>query len=123
MQIDNRVTIVVCGKEYTLQTPEEPAYVRQLANRLDRRIREAMENNDVLSAMDAAILVGLTQMDDSYKTTSDIDNIRGEIKNYVEEAGRARDEADKLRDQLEEAQREIERLKTELGLHNLRRDI
>ena len=81
----NRVTITICGKEYTLQTDEAPSYVKQLAARLDRRIAEMMEGNDTLSLSSAAILVGLSLMDDSYKTSSNMDNIRGEIRNYVEE--------------------------------------
>ena len=82
-----------------------------------------MEKNDTLSLSSAAILVGLSLMDDSYKTTSDMDNIRGEIRNYVEEAGMARAEADDLRRELEERDREIENLKTELGLKQLRKNI
>lgn len=120
---ENKVKITICGKEYSLQTDERPAYVQQLAGRLDHKITEMMENNDTLSLSSAAILVGLTLMDDSYKTSSDMDNIRGEIRNYVEEAGMARAEADSLRRELEEREREIEALKTELGLKQLRRDI
>ena len=116
----NRVTITICGKEYTLQTDEAPSYVKQLAARLDRRIAEMMEGNDTLSLSSAAILVGLSLMDDSYKTSSNMDNIRGEIRNYVEEAGKARAEADALRRELEERKREIETLQTELGLEQLR---
>ena len=116
----NRVTITICGKEYTLQTDEAPSYVKQLAARLDRRIAEMMEGNDTLSLSSAAILVGLSLMDDSYKTSSKMDNIRGEIRNYVEEAGKARAEADALRRELEERKREIETLQTELGLKQLR---
>ena len=120
---ENKVKITICGKEYSLQTDERPAYVQQLAGRLDHKITEMMENNDTLSLSSAAILVGLTLMDDSYKTTSDMDNIRGEIRNYVEEAGMARAEADSLRKELEEREREIEALKTELGLKQLLRNI
>ena len=120
---ENKVKITICGKEYSLQTDERPAYVQQLAGRLDHKITEMMENNDTLSLSSAAILVGLTLMDDSYKTSSDMDNIRGEIRNYVEEAGMARAEADSLRKELEEREREIEALKTELGLKQLRRNI
>ena len=120
---DNRVTVTICGKEYTMHTAEEPSYVKQLAARLDRKVREVMEGNDIISTTDAALLVGLSLMDDSYKTTSDIDNFRTEIRNYVEEAGKARDECDRLREQLEELKRENERLTTELGLHNLREKI
>lgn len=123
MNENNRVTITICGKEYTLQTDESPDYVRQLAARLDRRISDMMETSDIISLSSAAILVGLSLMDDSYKTTSNIDNIRGEIRNYVEEAGKARAEADDLRRQLEEKEREIDLLQTELGLKQLRLDI
>ncbi len=123
MNENNRVTITICGKEYTLQTDESPDYVRQLAARLDRRISDMMETSDIISLSSAAILVGLSLMDDSYKTTSNIDNIRGEIRNYVEEAGKARAEADDLRRQLEEKDREIDLLQTELGLKQLRLDI
>ena len=118
MNENNRVTITICGKEYTLQTDESPDYVRQLAARLDRRISDMMETSDIISLSSAAILVGLSLMDDSYKTTSNIDNIRGE-----EEAGKARAEADDLRRQLEEKDREIDLLQTELGLKQLRLDI
>ena len=120
---ENKVKIMICGKEYALQTDEQPAYVQQLAGRLDHKITEMMEANDTLSLSSAAILIGLSLMDDSYKTTSDMDNIRGEIRNYVEEAGKARAEADGLRKELEEREREIENLKTELGLKELRRNI
>ena len=123
MNENNRVTITICGKEYTLQTDESPDYVRQLAARLDRRISDMMETSDIISLSSAAILVGLSLMDDSYKTTSNIDNIRGEIRNYVEEAGKARAEADDLRRQLEEKDRKIDLLQTELGLKQLRLDI
>lgn len=119
----NKVKITICGKEYSLQADEQPAYVQQLAVRLDQKITELMEENDTLSLSSAAILVGLSLMDDSYKTSSDMDNIRGEIRNYVEEAGRARAEADNLRCALEDREREIENLKTELGLKELRRNI
>ena len=70
MNENNRVTITICGKEYTLQTDESPDYVRQLAARLDRRISDMMETSDIISLSSAAILVGLSLMDDSYKTTT-----------------------------------------------------
>ena len=55
---ENKVKITICGKEYSLQTDERPAYVQQLAGRLDHKITEMMENNDTLSLSSAAILVG-----------------------------------------------------------------
>ena len=120
---ENRVIITICGKEYTLQTDEQPIYVKQLAARLDQKISGMMAENDSLSLSSAAILVGLSLMDDSNKTTSNIDNIRSEIRNYVEEAGRARAEADSYKKIIEEKDQMIEALNTELELNRLSREL
>ena len=42
MNKGNKVKITICGKEYSLQADEQPAYVQQLAARLDQKITELM---------------------------------------------------------------------------------
>ena len=116
----NKAKVVVCGKEYTRQTTESPAYVAGLAKQLDKKINDFMNSNDNITLMTAAVMVALGLMDDSLKTNSDIDNIRTQITSYVEEAATARLEADKLRAQLEDKEREIAKLKTDLELRSLK---
>ena len=40
-----RVKVVLCGKEYALQTEDAPSYVYQLAKNLEKRISDITENN------------------------------------------------------------------------------
>ena len=116
----NKAKVVVCGKEYTLQTTESPAYLAGLAKQLDKKINDFMNSSDPITLTTAAVMVALGLMDDSLKTNSDIDNIRTQITSYVEEAANARLEADKLRAQLAEKDREIAKLKTDLELCSLK---
>lgn len=116
----NKVKITISGKEYSIQTSEEPSYVQELARQLDQKITDMMNSSDTISLTTAAILVGLGLADDALKTNSDIDNIRTQITTYVEEAAAARLEVDQLNKQLREKDREIDKLKTDLELASLK---
>ena len=100
----NKVKVVICGKSYNLQTEENPSYVITLAKDLDKKITQFMDENESAS---------LTSV-------SDVDNIRAQIKGYVEEATNMRIEADQLRKELDALKSENESLKNDLGLRSLR---
>ena len=91
--MQNRVKVVICGKNYSLQTDESAAYVISLAKELDGRINAFMEENNA-SFPSAAVMTALALMDESAKSTCDVDNFRAQIKGYVEEAAAARIEAE-----------------------------
>ena len=116
----NRVRITICGKSYSLQTEESPAYVAALAHELEARINRFMEQNESASLTSAAVMIGLSILGDSMKSVSDVDNIRAQIKSYVEEAAAARIESDQLRRELAIVKRENENLKNDLELRTLR---
>lgn len=115
----NRVRITICGKTYSLQTEENPAYLTALARELEQRINGFMEHNENASLTSAAVMVGLSILGDSMKSVSDVDNIRSQIKSYVEEAAAARIESDQLRRELAILKRENESLKNDLELRAL----
>ena len=115
----NKVKVVICGKSYNLQTEENPSYVITLAN-LDKKITQFMDENESASLTSAAVMVGLSLLDDNMKSVSDVDNIRAQIKGYVEEATNMRIEADQLRKELDALKSENESLKNDLGLRSLR---
>ena len=118
--MQNRVKVVICGKTYTLQTDESPSYMITLAKELDKRINAFLEENESAALTSAAVMVALELMDESMKSVSDVDNIRAQIKGYVEEAAGARIEADQLRRELTLLKRENENLKSDLELYSLR---
>lgn len=116
----NKAKVRICGKEYTLKTSEDPAYLVAIGKQLDEKISEVLSSSDTITLTTAAILVGLELLDERLKTNSDIDNIRTQITSYVEEAAAARLECDKLREQISQQNRIIEKLNTDLELNKLK---
>lgn len=100
----NKIKIVLSGKEYTIQTDENVSYVKQLAEALDKKIDQFMRQNDSISVTSACMLVSLGLMDDCMKASSDKDNLRKQVIDYLEEATTSRTH-------IMELQREIDILK------------
>ncbi len=116
----NKVKVSICGKSYNLQTEESPSYVISLAKDLEKRIFEFMDENQGVNLAAATVMVGLSLLDDNTRAVADADNIRAQIKGYVEEATDLRIEADRLRKEMEVLKGENQSLKNDLGLRSLR---
>lgn len=97
----NRIKIILAGKEYTIQTEESGSYVKQLAESLNKKIEEFMQANESVSMTSASMLVALGLMDDCIKASSDKDNLRKQVIDYLEEATRSRTEITELKKELE----------------------
>ncbi len=116
----NKVKVSICGKSYNLQTEESPSYVISLAKDLEKKIFEFMDENQGVNLASATVMVGLSLLDDNTRAVSDADNIRAQIKGYVEEATDLRIEADRLKKEMEALKGENLSLKNDLGLRTLR---
>lgn len=118
----NKVKVMICGKEYSLQTDETPEYVLGLSRQLNRRIDTLVSSSDNISTNAATALVAISYMDELEKANANIDNIRTQIKDYVDEAGRARLEREDALKQVADLKIEIESLKNDIKLLSLRND-
>lgn len=108
----NRIKVNICGKEYSLKTAENASYVLELARELENKINSMVDSGNGVSIQTAAILIALSAMDDARKANESVDNIRTQIKQYVDEAAKAMLERD-------EALKDKESLKSKLsGLEN-----
>ena len=108
----NRIKVTICGKEYSLKTAENASYVLNLAAELEKKINDMVDSGNGISIQTAAILIALSAMDDARKANESVDNIRTQIKQYVDEAAKAMLERD-------EAIKDKESLKSKLsGLEN-----
>lgn len=119
----NRVEVTICGKAYTLKSADSPEYVKEIAKQLDRRLLAFMDSNEGISIITAAVMVSLDILDENKKINSNIDNIRTQIKSYVDEAAQSRMEAEKYKKELEESSQRVRQLEAELGFKNLQKDI
>ena len=86
----NKVKVVICGKDFMLQTAESANYVIGLARTLENRISEVSGSNSSTSPFAAAIMVALSTLDDLNKATQRLDALREQAKEYVDEAGKNR---------------------------------
>lgn len=90
----NRVKVVICGKEYILQTEEEPTYVYALARKLEKKISDIVSANINTSVYSASVMIALSALDEINKSNESADNLRSQIKEYADEASRCRLERD-----------------------------
>lgn len=99
----NRVMMSICGEDYTLVAEESPSYMERVGKLVDNRLREVLASASV-SRTDAAILAAINIADELLKTQENAENLRRQIKTYVDEAAQAKNEVSDLKRQLFKAQ-------------------
>ena len=97
----NKITVSIAGQEYTMVAAEGEDYVRRVAAHVDSQMREVLSQGR-LSQADGAVLAAMNIADQYFKQEA-AENLRRQIKEYLEEAT-------KLKMELSEAKREIFKL-------------
>ncbi len=118
----NKVKVVICGKDYVMQTAEAPNYVYGLARTLETKITDSMDKLGV-SQYNAAIMAALSALDDLNKANKHLEELTDQTKNYVDEAGRARMERDAALKELEVLRSKNQELENSLKLKKLAESI
>ena len=113
-QMVNKVKVVICNKEYILQTEQQPSYVYGLAKMLEKRLNDMCAGNSSVSPYSAAVMVALSTLDDLSKAQQNFDNVRIQAKEYVDEAGKARIERDAAVKEAEALKVQIQQLEDEI---------
>ena len=103
----NKVNLTIAGGNYSLVSDESVAYMNELGPELDSRMREMLKSPRVSTTM-AAILCALNCMDEAKKAESAADNLRAQMKSYLDDNARARMEADNARREVDRLRRELE---------------
>ncbi len=111
----NKVNLKICGSTYTIVTEDDPEYVENLGELIDKEMKLVSQNAPSLSMTQCAVLVALDQADACKKSTALSDNLRAQIKDYLEDASRARMEVDVARREIERLNREISNLREKLA--------
>jgi cell division protein ZapA len=111
----NRVSLKIGGVSYTIVSEDSPEYVEELGEFVDNEIRNIQSSNPSLSTMQCAVLVALDQADSCKKATASADNLRAQIKDYLEDSARARMEVEVARREIERLNREISNLRERMN--------
>jgi cell division protein ZapA len=105
--MENRITVTICGEEYTFTAEESPSYMQKVAGMVDEKMSYILNNSHV-SRTDAAILAAVNIADEYFKNQGASENIRAQLKGYLDEASKAKAEVSELK-------REVFRLQQQLG--------
>ncbi len=99
----NRVTMNICGENYTLIAEESPSYMERVGNLVNEQLTKVMEGTKA-SRTDAAILTAINIADELLKSQESAENLRRQLKTYLDEAAQAKNEVSELKRQLFKAQ-------------------
>ena len=81
-----KVRLQIAGSNYVISTTDSESYVHELAERLDKDMKDILESAPSASVTQAAVLAALDYLDELQKSTGSVDNMRRQIKNYLEDA-------------------------------------
>ena len=108
-----KVRLTICGSSYVVNTTESEDYMLNLAARLNMDMNEMMNASNTVSVTTAAVMTALSYRDELEKASGSADNMRRQIKDYLEDAASAKMAAEELRREntlLRSRLQELERL-------------
>lgn len=106
----NRVVVSICGEEYTFVADESASYMQKVGSYVSDKMNEVL-NSAKVGRTDAAILTAANIADELFKAQTAAEQLRGQIKGYLDEAGKAQAEVSELK-------REVFRLQQKLDSRN-----
>ena len=104
----NRVIVNICGDEYTLVAEESPSYMQRDGSYVDGKMQEVLDTAKV-GRVNAAVLTAINIADELMKAQETAEQLRGQIKEYADEAGKAHSEVSELKREVFRLQQKLER--------------
>ena len=119
MGAKNRVKLIIADCEMSVVSDDSEEYIRETGARVDEYIRNLMNRAPSMSTTLAAIFTALDFCDEATKEKETADNLRSQIKDYFDDAAKAREELERAQKSEQEAQTELKNMKTMIGLKAL----
>lgn len=106
--MENRITVTIAGTDYTFTATESHSYMQKVAAHVSEKMNAIMEHGKI-SRMDAAVLAAANITDELYKEQAASENLRNQLKDYLDEANRAKNEASEARRELFKLQQKLDK--------------
>ncbi len=103
----NRVTVTICGEEYTFVAEESAAYMQKVGTYVGDKMNEVLSSAKV-GRTDAAVLTAANIADELFKAQEANQQLRSQIKGYLDEAGRAQAEVSELKREIFRMQQKLD---------------
>ena len=108
--MENRVVVTICGEDYTFVAEESTSYMQKVGAYVGDKMNDIL-NSAKVGRTDAAVLTAANIADELFKAQAASEQLRSQIKGYLDEAGKAQAEVSELK-------REIFRLQQKLDGRN-----
>ena len=92
----NRVTMSICGEEYTFVADESASYMQKVGAYVDEKMSELLQTAKV-GRTDAAVLTAANIADELFKEREAGESLRRQLKQYLDEASHAKNEVSELK--------------------------
>ena len=106
----NKITVTINGTDYTLMSEESPSYMQKVAALVDERMTDITASGRV-SRMDAAVLAATNLADELLKQQSFTENLRAQLKGYLDDANKAKSELSECKRQIIKLQNRLQQKK------------
>ena len=106
----NRVVISICGEEYTFVAEEAPSYMQKVGAYVNEKMDEILTSAKV-GRTDAAVLTAANIADELFKAQAAAEQLRAQIKGYLDEANKAQSEVSELKREIFRLQQQDHRRK------------
>lgn len=111
----NKIKLNICGVSCALVSEDSEEYMLSVGREVEEAIEAVTRQNERASLTLAAMIAALNFCDSSHKALASADNLRSQIKDYLEDSSRARLEADEARREIEKMKKEIQTLRARLA--------
>ena len=105
--MENRVVINICGEDYTLVAEESSSYMQRVGSYVSGKMGEVLSGAKV-GRTDAAVLTAVNLADELFKAQAAGEQLRGQIKVYLDEASKAQNEFSELKREVFRLQQKLE---------------
>ena len=103
----NHVVVTICGEDYTFVAEESTAYTQKVAAYVDEKMAGVLKSIKV-GRTDAAILTAANITDELFKAQTASEQLRSQIKGYLDAAGKAQAEVSELKREVFRLQQKLE---------------
>ena len=111
----SKIKLTICGCECVLCSDDSENYIRSIGDEVQKALDNTMTQNERISVTMASIIAALNFCDAAHKASSSSDNLRAQIKNYLEDSSHARMDAEESRRELERVKHENQTLRARLA--------
>lgn len=116
----NRIRFKLFNADYAISTVESEEYVMNLVDQLETDISKVVTSTPTASLMTASIIASMGYLDEMRKATESLNNMREQIKGYLEDASNAKLATLEAAQEVESLTHEVARLKEAESLRDVR---